>query len=78
MKVSERSYDNEFCNEIDFNGLKISDIIDTSFSGERWEDNSLNGLPFGYGCVYHSENQLIYKVFMFTGMKVNSMENAIL
>ena len=49
MKVSERSYDNEFCNKIEINGLQIHDIIDTSFSGERWEGNSLNGLPFGYG-----------------------------
>ena len=60
MKMSERSYNNEFCNEIKLNGLQIHDIIDTSFSGERREDNSLNGLPFGYGCVYNSENQLIY------------------
>lgn len=29
MKVSERSYNNEFCNEIKFNGLKIHDIIDS-------------------------------------------------
>ena len=49
MKVSERSYDNEFCNKIEINGLQIHDIIDLNFSGERWEGNSLNGLPFGYG-----------------------------
>ena len=49
-----------------------------SISGERWEGNSLNGLPFGYGCVYNSENQLIYEGFMFNGMKMNSMEIAIL
>lgn len=49
MNVSERSYNNEFCIEIDLNGLQIHDIIDLNFSGERWEGNSLNGLPFGYG-----------------------------
>ena len=35
MKVSERSYDNEFCNKIEINGLQIHDTIDMSFSGER-------------------------------------------
>ena len=41
-----------------------------SENGERWEGDSLNGKPYGYGCIYNSENQLVYKGFMYNGKKV--------
>ena len=56
--------------EMDLKELIKGDIIDLSDNGERWEGDSLEGIPFGYGCVYNSENQLIYKGFVFEGMKV--------
>ena len=70
MKVRERKDENEEWNEIDLNGLKHHDVIDLNENGDRWEGDSLNGNPFGYGCIYNSENQLKYTGFMFEGMKV--------
>ena len=70
MKVRERKKENEKWNEIDLDGLKHYDIIDLNENGDRWEGDSLNGSPFGYGCIYNSENQLIYSGFIFEGLKV--------
>ena len=70
MKVRERKKENEEWNEIDLNGLKHHDVIDLNENGDRWEGDSLNGSPFGYGCIYNSENQLIYSGFIFEGLKV--------
>ena len=70
MKVRERKEENENWNEIDLNGLKHHDVIDLSENGDRWEGDSLNGNPFGYGCIYNSENQIIYSGFVYEGLKV--------
>ena len=70
MKVRERKKENEEWNEISLDGLKHHDIIDLNENGDRWEGDSLNGNPFGYGCLYNSENQLIYSGFIFEGLKV--------
>ena len=70
MKVRERKKENEEWNEIDLDGLKHHDIIDLNENGDRWEGDSLNGSPFGYGCIYNSENQLIYSGFIYEGLKV--------
>ena len=70
MKVRERKKENEKWNEIDLDGLTHYDIIDLNENGDRWEGDSLNGSPFGYGCIYNSENQLIYSGFIFEGLKV--------
>ena len=70
MKVRERKDESEEWNEMNLNGLKNHDILDLNENGDRWEGDSLNGIPFGYGCEYNSENQLIYKGFVFEGMKV--------
>ena len=70
MKVRERKDESEEWNEMNLNGLKNHDILDLNENGDRWEGDSLEGIPFGYGCEYNSENQLIYKGFVFEGMKV--------
>ena len=70
MKVRERKKENEEWNEINLNGLKHHDIIDLNEKGDRWEGDSLKDIPFGYGCIYNSENQLIYSGFIFEGLKV--------
>ena len=70
MKVRERKEKSEEWKEIDLSDLQRCDTIDLSENGDRWEGVSLNGNPFGYGCVYDSDNQLIYKGFVFEGMKV--------
>ena len=70
MKVRERKEESEYWNEIDLDGLKHHDIIDLNENGDRWEGDSLQHNPFGYGCIYNSENQLIYKGFIYEGLKV--------
>ena len=70
MKVKSRDEEYSEWIELNLNGLKNHDILDLNENGDRWEGDSLNGIPFGYGCVYNSENQLIYKGFVFEGMKV--------
>ena len=60
----------ESWDEMNLDSLKKNDTIDLNEKGDRWEGNSLNGLPFGFGCLYNAENQLSYLGFMFEGMKV--------
>ena len=70
MKVKSRVEEYSEWNELNLNGLKNHDILDLNENGDRWEGDSLEGIPFGYGCEYNSDNQLIYKGFVFEGMKV--------
>ena len=70
MKVRERKAEDEEWIEISLDEVKHHDIIDLNENGDRWEGDSLNGSPFGYGCIYNSENQLIYSGFIFEGLKV--------
>ena len=70
IKVMEKKEKRKEWNEINMDGLRRGVTIDLSEKGDRWEGNSLNNSPFGYGCIYNSENQLIYKGFVFKGMKV--------
>ena len=70
MKVKEKKGDDKELSEINMDGLKQGVSIDLNEKGDRWEGDSLNNSPFGYGCIYNSENQIIYKGFMFKGMKV--------
>ena len=70
MKVMEKQENDKEWNEINMDEYKQGRVIDLSDRGDRWEGDSLNNSPFGYGCIYNSENQLIYKGFVFEGMKV--------
>ena len=70
MKVREKKKETEEWNEINLDRLQAGITIDLNENGDRWEGDSLNGNPFGYGCIYHSENQLIYSGFIFEGLKV--------
>ena len=70
MIVKTRMKSNPFGTETDLSELCKHDIIDLSENGERWEGDSLKGQPFGYGCIYDENNQLIYSGFIFEGMKV--------
>ena len=63
MKVKERKEESEEWNEIDLYGLQRGITLDLNEKGDRWEGDALNGSPFGYGCEYNSENQLIDKVW---------------
>ena len=70
MKVKSHQSNSLECDELDFNEVKKGIIIDLNENGERWEGASLKDSPFGYGCLYNENNQLIYKGFVFEGMKV--------
>ena len=46
------------------------DILNLDDAGDRWEGWSRDGVPFGYGCLYGGENNLVYCGYMFEGKKV--------
>ena len=70
MKVKERFGDSTEWNEIDLKDINKGGVVYLDDSGCKWEGDSLNGKAFGYGFIYNSINQLIYKGFMFEGRKV--------
>ena len=43
--------------EMNLSNLQRCDTVDLNEKGDRWEGASLEGIPFGYGCEYDSENQ---------------------
>ena len=70
MKVKTRGRDTSEWNEMQLNELQKEDIVDLNENGERWEGDSLNHIPFGYGFIYNSENQIVYEGFVYGEMKV--------
>ena len=70
MKVKTKSENNSDWDELNLDELQKKVTIDLSEKGDRWEGDSLNGVPFGYGCIYDDENQLVYKGFVYEGKKV--------
>ena len=59
MKVMEKQENDKEWNEINMDEYKQGIVIDLSDKGDRWEGDSLNNSPFGYGCIYNSKNQII-------------------
>ena len=70
MKVRTRRENSLDWFEIDLSELNDGTVMNMNENGDRWKGSSLKGNPFGYGCIYNSENQLKYTGFMFEGMKV--------
>ena len=70
MKMKERRLDSLEWNSINEDEIERDKILDLNENGERWEGDTLFGNPFGFGCIYNSENQLIYKGFVIGEMKV--------
>ena len=70
MKVKSRVNECSEWIELNLSNLKRGDTVDLNENGDRWEGDSLEGIPFGYGCEYNCDNQLVYKGFVFEGMKV--------
>ena len=56
--------------ELDSSGLRENEIIDLNEEGRRWEGGELNGKPFGFGCEYSEDGNLVYEGFVFEGKKV--------
>ena len=70
MKVRTKHTNESDWLEMNLDGICKKDIIDFSDKGDRWEGDSLNGFPYGYGCIFNEENHIMYKGFMFEGKKV--------
>ena len=70
MKVREKRENEVDWKEIEDEDVKKGDVLDLNENGVRWEGDSLNGDPYGYGCIYDEENHIIYNGFMFEGVKV--------
>ena len=73
MKVFTKNQNNtndSDWNEMDLNELRKGIVVDLDDNGNRWEGTCLSNDPFGYGCIYNSDNHLIYNGFVFEGMKV--------
>ena len=49
---------------------KENDIIDMDDKGNRWEGDSINGSPYGFGSIYNEMNCLVYTGFIYNGLKV--------
>ena len=56
--------------EIDMTGYVDNAVIDLARTGRRWEGGMLNNLPFGYGCEYSDNDNLIYQGFRMGSMNV--------
>ena len=63
------SYDSLFI-ELDISGLEKNVILDLNDEGRRWEGVLLNGKPFGFGCEFSEEGNLVYEGFVFDGHRV--------
>ena len=70
MKVKIKEIDKEEWTEINMDGLKHGVTIDLSDRGDRWEGDSLNGQPYGFGNFYDENNHIIYSGFIYNGKKV--------
>ena len=44
--------------------------IDLDNNGRRWEGDSINGIPFGYGSLFDGNNVLKYRGYVLFGKKV--------
>lgn len=60
----------EFYKEIDLSALVENDVVDISNRGDRWEGSTLNGKPFGYGCIFNENDSLYYRGFLVDDQKV--------
>ena len=45
------------------NGIEHNVVLNLSDEGERWEGDVLDGIPYGWGVLYDSENRLAYEGF---------------
>ena len=67
--LTAESVDGELV-EMDCSGMRENVIIDLNREGRRWEGGEWNGKPFGFGCEYSENDNLVYEGFVFEGMKV--------
>ena len=52
------------------NKIDGNDRIEIYEEGDRWEGDTFNGIPFGYGHFYDDEGNRMYSGFLYKGKKV--------
>ena len=70
MKVREKRENEMDWIEMEDKDVKKGDVLDLNDNGVRWEGDSINGNPYGYGGIYDEENHIIFNGFIFEGKKV--------
>jgi len=61
--------DSQHMTNIDVTECK-EDILDLSADGRRWEGTIQENLPFGYGCLYNEDNELVFEGWLINETKV--------
>lgn len=70
MIVKEKEVMDTKWTRVNLINKKENDIIDMDDKGNRWEGDSVNGSPYGFGSIYNEMNCLIYSGFIYNGLKV--------
>ena len=52
------------------NGIEHNVVLNLSDDGERWEGDVLDGIPYGWGVLYDSENRMTYEGFRIGDVNV--------
>lgn len=65
MLIQSGHYPGSDWSDLDLIQLVKDDTIDIIDNGYRWEGDSLNGVPYGFGCYYNVDNILVYQGFDF-------------
>lgn len=69
IKFSQDEGDGSPFIAVDLSCIKYDSVIDVSTDGLRWEGTSLHCVPFGYGSLYNSYNELVYRGVMIGDRK---------
>ena len=70
MYVKEKKGNKANWENIDYHTFRKATIADPLKKGPRWEGDTIDQKPFGYGSYYNERGKLIYIGFMFNDMKV--------
>ena len=54
----------------EMSGIEHAQMLDLSDDGERWEGDVLDGIPYGWGVLYDSENRMAYEGFRLKEVNV--------
>ena len=52
------------------NGIEHNVVLNLNDDGERWEGDVLDGIPYGWGVLYDSENRMAYEGFRIGDVNV--------
>ena len=61
---------NDVLTEMDTSDLQENAILELNRKGRRWKGGLLHNRPFGYGCEFSKNGNLVYEGFMFNGDRV--------